>query len=127
MLMLLGEFLMDSSLTNLIENTAVAYGLPVALVFAIVQVESSGNPWASRYEEGFFWRYVEGRGHTVWNGCSRDTEERHRATSWGLMQIMGQTARERGFSGPFLTELCDPSMGLQMGCLHLTHLIDRYH
>jgi soluble lytic murein transglycosylase-like protein len=37
------------------------------------------------------------------------------------MQVMGQTARERGFSGKFLSELCDPATGLDAGCELFAH------
>jgi len=39
------------------------------------------------------------------------------------MQVMGQTARERGFTGKFLSELCDPSTGLEAGCELFAHKI----
>jgi hypothetical protein len=32
------------------------------------------------------------------------------------MQVMGQVAREHGFDGRFLTALCDPETGLDIGC-----------
>jgi soluble lytic murein transglycosylase-like protein len=32
------------------------------------------------------------------------------------MQVMGQVAREHGFSGGSLTKLCDPATGLAVGC-----------
>ena len=44
------------------------------------------------------------------------TEEIARSISWGLMQVMGQLARERGFAGKFLSALCDPATGLDVGC-----------
>ena len=114
------------NLESLIADTADRYDLPVKLVKAIVQVESGNNPWAARYEPAFYTRYVADRGHRVWPGCSRETEERLRATSLGLMQIMGQTARERGFDGPFLTSLCDPMIGLEFGCRYLAQQVKRY-
>jgi len=36
--------------------------------------------------------------------------------SWGVMQVMGQVAREFGFKEPSLTELCDPATGIEFGC-----------
>ncbi len=42
------------------------------------------------------------------------------------MQILGQTAREIGFDGTFLTELCDPEIGLEWGCRYLGILFDRH-
>jgi soluble lytic murein transglycosylase-like protein len=32
------------------------------------------------------------------------------------MQVMGQLAREHGFTGKFLSELCDPATGIEYGC-----------
>lgn len=113
-------------LSGLICATAEIHRLPVKLVQAIVQVESGGNPWAVRYESAFYAAYVKGRGHKVWHGCSRETEERMRATSFGPMQIMGQTARELGFDEPFLTALCAPLQGLEWGCRYLAKQIQRY-
>lgn len=114
-------------LLNLINAIAAQHGLPTTLVQAIVQVESNGRPWAVRYEPGFFSRYVEGRQPAVYAPCSRDTEEHLRACSFGLMQIMGQTARELGFRGVYLTELCDPGVGLEWGCRLLAALVVRHH
>lgn len=111
---------------DLIVSTAERYELPVKLVRAIVAVESSGNPWATRYEPAFYARYVHGKGHTVFGNCSRSTEEISRAMSWGLMQIMGQTARENGFKVSFLAALCDPAAGLDWGCFYLARQIKRY-
>ena len=45
-----------------------------------------------------------------------ETESRMRAFSWGLMQVMGQVAREHGFSGRSLAQLCEPATGLEIGC-----------
>jgi soluble lytic murein transglycosylase-like protein len=36
---------------------------------------------------------------------------------------MGQTARENGFHGRFLSALCDPEAGLAIGCAVLAHKI----
>ena len=113
-------------LESLVRATAARHNLPVAFVRALVRVESSGDPAAMRYEPAFFERYVSGRGHRVWPGCSRATEERLRAFSFGLMQIMGQTAREAGFQEPFLTALLDPATNLDWGCRYLARQYDRY-
>jgi soluble lytic murein transglycosylase-like protein len=32
------------------------------------------------------------------------------------MQVMGQVAREHEFSGKFLSALCDPATGIEIGC-----------
>lgn len=111
---------------NLLAETAAAkYALPVELVKAIIEQESGGNPWATRFEPDFLVRYVSMNPQTF-SVASMATERQLRATSFGLMQVMGQVARERGFIGPFLTELCDPAVGIEYGCHVLIKLMARY-
>lgn len=43
------------------------------------------------------------------------TEMQLRATSFGLTQIMGQTARELGFDGTYLSELFEPDVNTRVG------------
>lgn len=109
-----------------IETAADIHDLPVSLVAAIVKTESSFIPVAIRYEPQFYARYIVGKPITAIPPCSQDTERTARAMSWGLMQIMGATARERGFRGAFLSELCDPAVGLYWGCAHLVYLKSQY-
>jgi soluble lytic murein transglycosylase-like protein len=58
---------------------------------------------------------------------SETTERRWRATSFGLMQVMGQVARERGFTGEWLTELTNPEVGIEYGCRELKRRLDLAH
>lgn len=57
----------------------------------------------------------------------RDQEWWGQQASWGLLQIMGAVAREHGFKGPYLVELCDPEQGLLWGCTHLAGLVQWAH
>lgn len=98
-----------------IQEAALSAGLPISIVRGVVCTESSGNPGATRREPEFYERYIK----DTWPG------DWGRATSWGLMQIMGQTARERGFRGEF-TELLQPEVGLYWGCRQLNVLKARY-
>lgn len=101
-------------------TAAEAHGLDPALVCAVCHHESANwKPWAARYEPGFYGRYVVGI-----QGIS-ETEKTLRATSFGLMQIMGQVARELGFHGDYLTELLDPVTNLEFGCRKLARCMDR--
>lgn len=93
----------------LARQTAAHHGLAHEIVCAVCEQESSWNPWAMRYEPAFRQRYVAPLGLPP-------TEEIARSTSWGLMQVMGETAREAGFSGKSLSALCDPATGLEIGC-----------
>jgi len=62
-------------------------------------------------------------GVVISDGVTILTELLGQQTSWGLLQIMGAVARERGFKG-WLTELCDPQVNLEWGCRHLRWMID---
>ncbi len=102
-----------ASLIALARAKAAKYNLYPDLVCAVAEQESAWNPWAMRYELNFFKKYVvpliPTKGLT-W------TEAEARAISWGLCQVMGQVAREHGFDRPYLSELCDPEAGLEIGC-----------
>jgi soluble lytic murein transglycosylase-like protein len=111
----------------LAHDAAQAHALWPELVCALIEQESSWNRWAVRYEPAFYKRYIEPQiaqpGGEIANQRARahraplgETEARARAFSWGLMQVMGQVAREHGFSGSSLAELCDAATGLDVGC-----------
>ena len=98
---------------ELARHIGVAHDLEPALVCAVIEQESGWNPWAVRYEPGFLSRYVAPL-YTA--GKLSATEAYTRAMSWGLMQVMGQVAREHGFADASLASLCDPAVGLEVGC-----------
>jgi soluble lytic murein transglycosylase-like protein len=93
---------------------AVRHRLDPALVCAVIEQESSWNSYAIRYEPTFRERYV-----AVLELAP--TEEIARSTSWGLMQVMGQVAREHGFARQFLSGLCLPEIGVEIGCAVLAN------
>jgi len=101
----------------LARSTAAAHDLDEALVCALCEHESEGwNAWAVRYEPAFFSKYVA---PLYASGKISVTEAYARGFSYGLGQVMGQTARELGFANEFLTELCDPPVGLEFACRKL--------
>jgi soluble lytic murein transglycosylase-like protein len=102
-----------AQLLSLARKIAAAYSLDQALICAVVEQESAWNPWAMRYEPGFFAKYVAA---PYTNNKVSASEAYARGFSWGLMQIMGQVAREHGFAEPYLSALCDPADGLDLGC-----------
>jgi soluble lytic murein transglycosylase-like protein len=110
-----------SQLVALARKAAVAQSLDPALVCAVVEQESAWNPWALRYEPLFFAKYVA---CLYTNNKISATEAYARGFSWGLMQVMGQVARETGFDALFLSALCDPEQGLAIGCKVLRKKID---
>ncbi len=102
-----------SSLIALARRQAHAAGLDPAIVCAVCEQESAWNPWAIRYEPAFYRRYLL---PLAASGQIEDaTEARARAFSWGLMQVMGETAREHGYGG-HLAALCEPATGIEIGC-----------
>lgn len=125
--------------------TSEALGLDPLLVEAVVLQESSGNPWAWNPEPHYRWLWDVASGRPFRaltpeenasevpppdfpapRGAPRDSEWWGQQASWGLMQIMGAVAREAGFQGTFLTQLCEPDPNLAYGCRHLKGLLDRY-
>jgi len=136
-----------NDLKLLAREAAIKYGLDPRLICALCEVESSWIPWAVRHEAGYEWLVGFKRGYSgtgkmnLLDACDRwyvvseteryagldcaklQTELLMQQTSWGLMQIMGAVARERGFKG-WLTELCDPAVNLEWGCKHLRWMVD---
>src|ERR1700683_2509507 len=90
------------------------YGLDPLIVCAVIEQEAQWNTWAVRYEHEFLARYVK-----QLDPLSPTTQEIMRACSFGLLQIMGLTAMEFGWRGYYLTDLCDPDIGVDFGCRKL--------
>ena len=114
---------MKEKINAAIKKYAEQYGIPPGLIKAIIEVESSGNPFAMRYEDHYRW-LVEPFSQFHWHA---ETEKQAQKTSWGLMQIMGAVARERGFKGSYLSELSKPELGIKFGCKHLKYNYNRYN
>ena len=107
-----------NQLTELALAAATAHGLDPLLVCAVCEQESGWEPTAIRYEPAFYETYVKPQN-------LNPTEAYARAFSWGLMQIMGQVAREQGFTGRFLAALTDPATNLEYGCRKLSRCLSR--
>ena len=102
-------------------KAAAAQALDPALVCAVIEQESAWNPWAMRFEPLFFAKYVAS---LYTNNKVSASEAYARGFSWGLMQVMGQVARETGFDALYLSALCDPEQGLTIGCKVLRKKFD---
>lgn len=107
-------FTAPAELVAMARDAASAQSLWPELVCAIVEQESAWDPWAVRYEPAFYARYVAPQ--LARGAIAEEGEARARAFSWGLMQVMGQVAREHGFAGASLAALCDPAACLAVGC-----------
>lgn len=124
-----------------IAQSAASFKLDAKILTAQITVESNGNPWAYNPEPAY---------HYLWNVRTKtpfraltaaeivsdlppkdfptligdpDQEFWAQRASFGLMQIMGAAAREHGFTGVYLTELCDPIVNLSYGCAYFAELL----
>lgn len=101
----------------LIQEVAAKYSFDPILVEAIVVQESSGNTDAFRFEPDFWNRYMKGKPEFA------GLNPRRVSSSYGLMQIMYQVARERGFPANLAPEsLFIPELALEWGCKQLAYL-----
>lgn len=131
-------------LLDLVALWADLHGLPRALVAAIVTVESAGEPWAWNPEPRYRYLWDVKRGAPFRDlapdeiassapprdfptlAGDPDQEWWAQRASWGLMQVMGAVARERGFRGPWLPAILEVPMNLDLGCRHLAGLRQRF-
>lgn len=103
---------------DLIRQTANHFQLDGDLLIAQVVVESAGDPWAFRFEPAFFRKYVKKNPQA----CAFNYGPLA-ACSYGLLQILLETACEAGFTDhPWA--LFDPSTNLHWGGLYLRRLYD---
>ena len=130
---------------GLVEAIAAPRGLDPDVVLAIIAQESSGRPGAWNPEPHY--RYLvnvkTGKPFRALTddervsekppadfpaprGVDRDAEWWGQQASWGLMQVMGAVARERGFGGADLPDLTTPWVGIRYGVAQLVHLRKRF-
>lgn len=102
--------------TDLIGQVASNLALPADLLEAQIVEESSGEPDAFRWEPGYYDEYIKG------NAAARGARYGPLAAcSYGLLQIMLETAIEIGFLG-LPQDLFTPKIGLYWGAVYLSHL-----
>jgi len=108
-----------------INEVAKKFKLDPHLVAAIVYAESNFSTYAIRFESHYRWLFKVKRIAKLKN-ISYASEEALQRFSYGLMQVMGAVATERGYQG-FLPELCTkPGLGLYYGCEYFSHILKRY-
>jgi len=104
---------------DVIELMSERWNIPKELICGIIYTESTFDSDAKRYEPKFYDRYIK--------KMKLEKEEAEwRATSWGLMQILGQTARENGYRG-YREDLADPVVNLYYCCKFFVRLLRRYN
>jgi len=110
---------------NVVTETAPCYQIDPNLVGAIIRQESFGNPDVTRFEPHYRWA-TDVEKFAKKNMINTVTEEHLQKTSWGLMQIMGGTARGLGFEGQ-IPKLLDPKINITWGCILIRKLFKRYN
>jgi len=132
-----------TSFTHDIEVVAGRYRIDPDLIEALVMKESGGHPYAFNPEPRYRWLWdvklrkpfrqlmsseVESTTppSDFWSlAGDRDQEWTAQRASWGLGQVMGAVARELGFMGPYLPEICRPEINLQLVTEHLSNFLRR--
>lgn len=120
---MIAAFLLSHNL-RLIHTVSTEFDLDWRVVAAISHVESKGNPAVFRFEPHYPY-LVDVAGYAKKFNLDYKSEEAAQRFSYGLMQIMGGTARQMGFTGP-LSDLFDPEINMQYACKYLKQLMARY-
>lgn len=107
-----------------VEIQALKLGLDPSLVLAFCETESAFRFKSARYEKRFIWIH-EPELYAHFHKVTLDTEVNFQKTSWGILHIMGGTARFIGFGG-WLPDLSSFELGLEWGCRYIAHLHDKY-
>jgi len=109
---------------DLIEKYSKEYRLDKNWIIAIIMKESEDKEFSSRYEPSwkYLWFYRENAERL---GISQSTEKVHQQTSWGIMHIVGGTARELQYKG-MLPALGTNDLSLKYGCMYLRKQLEKY-
>jgi soluble lytic murein transglycosylase-like protein len=112
------------AILELVDIASKKHALDFWTLVAQVEKESSGNPNAIRLEEAYRWFYPSG-------SKPEGDELEFQRTSWGLLQIMGATARELGYTEaatpwPSSPLKSDPAAALDLGCRYLVGMLRRH-
>ncbi len=115
----------------LMNDASAKYDVPVALIAGVIQEESRFDAWAERVEVAYLRNNQIKRQARHWtsihaNGPNYQTELEDRARSMGLMQVMGEVAREQQFGDRYLSTLFAPERSIDEGTKLLRRLLDRY-
>ena len=102
---------------SIVLAAASAYNLDISLLNAQIQVESGGDPFAFRYEDGFYKEYLKSN-----NKALSKLYGPIGACSFGVMQILLEVAMELGFADR-PERLFIPQIGLAYGCKKMQALL----
>jgi soluble lytic murein transglycosylase-like protein len=119
---------------EIVNRIAPQYGLRADIVLCIILQESDGDPFRNRIEESYVELLKPKKREELsgWKPGPKDmpnlkTEKYNRSQSWGLMQVMGETARWcAGVTAPYLTVLLEPERGVDTGCKVLSYYLKKH-
>ncbi len=115
---------MEEQWRKVLENECLIRGIRPQVIEAIIKVESADVVKSARYERNFFFTYkVES--YAKLHKITVATEKMFQKCSWGLMQLMGGTARWAGFTG-WLPDLLEPEQNLYWGCEYFRKVCLKY-
>lgn len=112
-------------LVQIVELEAATQKLDPILLLAICTHESSFDPFRAKTEASYRWLSLP-NGHALRLGITYETEVALQSISYGLMQIMGATARQFGYNGQLAELAGNPSISLHFGTLYLQHCLKLY-
>ena len=120
---------------EIVNRLAPQFHLDPRIVACVILQESNGDPLANRFEQALFDALSPlGREKlSGWRPAAVEmpnllTEKINRACSWGLMQVLGETARWLcRLNNPYLTCLIDPEVGIAAGCRVLEYYLRMQH
>lgn len=115
-----------NTLLEIVKSKSNQYGVDWRLLDAIICEESGYRPWALRYEPTII-LFDNALLHAKANQISLETECNAQACSYGLVQILGRTARmgSLGFTET-LPMLFDVDQNLDIGARYLKYLCNKY-
>lgn len=124
---------MKVTIHELVQSACQSTHVDPEILMSIIYCESEGDKWAHRYEPEFYEKYLAHATRETLSGYVPDdlpnleTEKRDRAYSYGLCQILGETARSRlHVAHDNLTELLDPELNVMLGATMLASLNEQY-
>jgi soluble lytic murein transglycosylase-like protein len=112
----------NAALLAMVVAAANGAQVPPELVLAIIEAESGGNPYAAKITPTYPYTVPQAKRPA---GVDPNTELYMQKTAWGLMQVMGATARSVGFDGR-LPELTDPNVNVRLGVAYLETLMRKH-
>jgi hypothetical protein len=100
--------------------------IDAVLVAALIETESAGVSEMVHYESQRS-PLVQPVQWAERLGIPVNTERMQQRTRWGLLQIPGTVARQRGCEVPYLTLLCHPAWNLEVGLRQIEWLLPQVY